>query len=235
MKRLAAAMLAFVLTFAVPASAKNISEPKGFDSEVYHASFALSATSEIAEASTPRFLCTVTAYKKVKGGYLLIGAGHCTSENEELPPDMKYFVSEDIKAKTMPVQLLKAERTEEYDYAIYFFPTKNKYPTISLGDERDLGIGDITVDANFSLGVTKMVSPGVIVSQESTGRLPKGYFLVQQFDSHGASGSAIVSEKTHKIVGLVIAGWDGATMPTIVEGMSHVNEELKNLYVIYAD
>ena len=235
MKRLAAVVLALVLTFAVPASAKNISEPKGFDSEVYHASFALSVTSEEGQIEKPRFLCTVTAYKKVKGGYLLIGAGHCTSANEALPSDMKYFVSEDINSKSAPVQLLKAERTEEYDYAIYFFPTKNKYPTISLGDERDLGIGDVTVDANFSLGVTKMVSPGVVVSQESTGQLPKGYFLVQQFVSHGASGSVVVSEKTHKIVGLVIAGWDGATMPTLVEGTSHINEELKKLYVVYAD
>ena len=235
MKRLAAVALAFVLTFAVPVSAKNIGEPQGFDKEVYRASFALSATSEMAQIEKPRFLCTVTAYKKVKGGYLLIGAGHCTSANDGLPSDMKYFVSEDIGSKSSPIQLLATELTEEHDCAIYFFPTKNKYPTIPLGDERGLSVGDTTVDANFSLGVTKMVSPGIIVSKEGTGRLPKGYFLVQQFDSHGASGSAIVSEKTHKIIGLVIAGWDGETMPTVVEGISHVREELKNIYVVYAN
>jgi hypothetical protein len=248
MKRMAAAVLALILTLATLSFGKNIKEPKGFDAKVFHASMAMYDTSEIAGITDPKFICSVTAYKKVDKGYLVIGAGHCTSENPELPPDMKYYAAEDIGKPVMPMQLIMAEMgtTESgiyYDYAIYFLPSRYamskgsvdcKPSVIPLGDERDLRVGDKTVDVNFSLGVAKMTSPGVIVSQETPSpQLPQGFFLVQQFDSHGASGSAVVSEKTHKIIGLVIAGWDGATMPSAVEGISHIDERLEKLHVVF--
>jgi hypothetical protein len=222
-----------MLAITLSCSPKNIGKPKGFDGKVYSASMAMYATSEERGISNPKFICTVTAYKKVDKGYLVIGAGHCTSANADLPSDMKYYAAEDIGQPAVSMQLIKSELTDNYDYAIYFLPTKKKLQAIPLGDERELSIGDKTVDVNFSLGVAKMVSQGIVVSEEGSPKLPEGFFLVQQFDSHGASGSAVVSEKTHKIVGLVIAGWDGATMPTVVEAMSHIDEELEKLHVVY--
>jgi hypothetical protein len=233
MRRLAAIALALVLTFATPLFSKNVGEPKGFDNKVFHASLAMYATSQERGITSPRFICTVTAYKKVKDGYLVIGAGHCTSINEQLPPDMRYYAAEDIGAPTMDMQLVQAELDNTYDYALYFLRTSKKLKTISLGNETDLSIGDETVDVNFSLGAAKIVSPGIVVSQEGSPKLPSGYFLVQQFDSHGASGSAVVSEKTQKIVGIVIAGWDGATMPSVVEGISLIEKRLAQLHVKY--
>ena len=248
MKRMAAAVLALILTLATLSFGKNIGEPKGFDNKVFHASLAMYATSVIAEITEPKFICSVTAYKKVDKGYLVIGAGHCTSDNPELPPDMQYYAAEDIGKPVMPMQLIMAEMgtTESgiyYDYALYFLPSHYamskgsgdaRLTVIPLGDERELSIGDKTVDVNFSLGVAKMVSPGIIMSQETPSQqLPRGFFLVQQFDSHGASGSAVVSEKTHKIIGLVIAGWDGATMPSAIEAISHIDERLEKLHVVF--
>jgi hypothetical protein len=244
MKKIAALVLASVLTFNTSSFGKNIGEPKGFDNKVFHASMAMYASSEMAGIVLPKFICTVTAYKKVDGGYLVIGAGHCTSANPGLPPDMKYYAAEDVlpvnmpiggdaTSLTMPMQLIKAELSDRIDYAIYFMPTKKKLPIIPLGDERDLRIGDKTIDVNFSLGAAKIASPGLVSSQEGSAELPPGAFLVQEFDSHGASGSAVVSEKTHKIVGIVVAGWDGAVMPTIVEGISNIEQALEKLQVVY--
>jgi hypothetical protein len=244
MTRFAALVLAFLLFFTTSLSGKNIGEPKGFDNKVFHASMAMYASSELAGITSPRFICTVTAYKKVDKGYLIIGAGHCTSANDQLPPDMKYYASENLVSpvtsmggmavqQVVSMQLIKAELTDNYDYAIYFLPTDKKLPVIPLGDERDLKVGDKTVNVNFSLSAAKITSPGVIVSQEGSPNLPPGAFLVQEFDSHGASGSAIVSEKTHKIIGIVVAGWDGSTMPTIVEPISLIEAQLEKLQVVY--
>ena len=244
MKRFATAILASVLFFVTSLSGKNIGEPKGFDNKVFHASMAMYATSELAGVTNPKFICTVTAYKKVDKGYLIIGAGHCTSANDQLPPDLKYYASENLITsvtsmggaavqQAIPMQLIKAELTDEYDYAIYFLPTNKKLSVIPLGDERDLKVGDKIVNVNFSLNAAKITSPGIIVSQEGSPSLPSGAFLVQEFASHGASGSAIVSEKTHKIVGLLVAGWDGETMPVLVEPISRIEQELEKLQVVY--
>lgn len=225
-----AVIASLMLAVSLCGSPKAIGEPKGFDNKVFHATMALSATSTVARVESPKFLCTVTAYKKVDGGYLLIGAGHCTGENNDLPPDLKFYVGDDIGSPVHEIQLLKAEygNGDGLDFAIYFYPTTDKYPTISLGDEHELSVGDKTVNVNFSLGVSKITSPG-IVSDQGRGN----EFLVQEFASHGASGSSVVSEKSHKIVGLLVGGWDGATMPAAVESISGIEAELEKLNVVY--
>ena len=214
--------IAMILTPAY-AGNKNINTARGFNGRVYNSVFALYGSSA-ASGIQDRFVCTVTAYQQVSGGYLLIGAGHCTSANaESLPSDMTYSVSEELGGKLTPVALLKSEMDEPLDYAVYFMPTKQKYPVLALGDETKDRIGDKTIDVNFSLAAAKMFSPGTIVSQVITTQTEvRGFFLIDQFDSHGASGSSVVSEKTHKIIGLVIAGWDGETMPSVVEPITSI-------------
>ena len=222
-----------VAMLLVPAVAcANVKEPKGFDKKVYDSSFALYGSSAMAGVQD-RFLCTVTAYQKVEGGYLLIGAGHCTGANVELPPDLTFAVRTDLGATRYPVVLLKSVMAEPLDYAVYFLPTTAKYPMVALGNESKDRIKDKTVDVNFSLGVAKIVSYGIIssvvISKPGAHEDITGFFLVTQFDSHGASGSSVVSEKTHKVIGLVIAGWDGETMPSVVEPISSVEKELGDI------
>ena len=232
-KRLLAVLASLVLATtlcAAPPTSKSVQPAKGFHGKLYNSVFALYGSSD-ASGIYNRFVCTVTAYQKVKGGYLLIGAGHCTSANvDELPSDMTYSVSTDLGTTLIPVVLLKSVMDEPLDYAVYFLPTKDKYPVIPLGDESKDRIGDKTIDVNFSLGAAKMFSPGVIVSSTvKADTEAKGFFLIDEFDSHGASGSAIVSEKTHKIIGLVIAGWDGETMPSVVEPISSIEAKLSDV------
>ena len=121
--------------------------------------------------SQTHFLCTVTPYEKVDGGYMLIGAGHCTAEsNDELPKGLVYTVSENIGTDKTPVVLLKSEMSDKQDgnenyldYAVYYMKTDRVIPVIELGDENDVEIGSDTVDVNFSLGekMTKQLAKGI--------------------------------------------------------------------------
>jgi len=107
---------------------------------------------------------------------------------------------------------------------------------VPFGDERKERIGNQTVNVNFSLGITKEVSMGVIQSQlittneVSIGPLHSmkvgGMFLDSEFASHGASGSAVVSQKTHKIIGLLVSGMDGLTMPPFIEPITLIEADL---------
>jgi len=230
----ASLVLAVSMCAAGASSPKGVQPPKGFDKKVYDASLALYATSEQADIQN-RFICTVTAFEKTKGGYLLIGAGHCTSANPDLPADLTYGVADDINGTVHPIILIKSEMAEPLDYAIYYYPTTQKYPTIELGDESKDRVGDKTIDVNYSLGAAKMASPGVIVSQTiNNGGEVTGFVLVDEFASHGSSGSAVVSRKTHKIIGLVIAGWDGATMPQLIEPITSIEKILSSMTVSIA-
>jgi hypothetical protein len=111
------------------------------------------------------------------------------------------------------------------DYAVYFLKSDENIPVIPLGDEGAVEVGSETVNVNFSLGekMTKQLTKGYVASQ--IGAAPSkvnGMMLVQQFDSHGASGSAVVSEKTHQIIGLVIGGYDGTTTPSVILPISKI-------------
>lgn len=232
MKKLLLAAALLLALFVAP-SAQAIKIPSGFHKKVYNATMALSATSKEGGVTKPKFLCTVTAFEKVKGGYLLVGAGHCTSINGELPSDLVYYVSDDLDKPTHPVYLLRSvlDDTQAEDLAIYYYPTRAKYPVIALGNEGDLHVGDKTVDVNFSLKIAKMVSPGVVASVIIQSGEVKGFFVVDEFASHGASGSSVVDEKTHMIVGLLIAGWDGATVGNAIEPISTIKKELATMNI----
>ena len=252
MRRLLSLAAAIVLFAAgvLSSELRSVKRPHGFDNEVYSASMALYGSlpahmeGVMPVPAQTHFLCTVTSYEKVDGGYMLIGAGHCTGEanSDDLPKGMQYSVSDNIGTERTPVVLLKAvmskqmDNNKDYlDYAVYYMPTSRSFPVIPLGDENDVEIGSDTVHVNFSLGekMTKQLAKGYVASEVA--QVPSvmaGMMLVTQFDSHGASGSSIVSEKTHKIIGLVIAGYDGTTTPTIVIPMSKIKKLVQAIHKV---
>ena len=242
MKRFLSLILSFV--FAVGLFAGSIKPPKGFTKHVYDASYALYATSVDRGFSEPKFICTVTAIQKIQDGYLLLGAGHCTVVNPDLPDDMKFFVETDLQRTPVSVELLTARFTEQfgiptttpittaYDYALFYLKTTEKIPTIQVGNENSLHIGSPTINVNFSEGQAKYVSPGIVSTLTITKGVTNGFFGVQEFASHGASGSSVVDPKTKKIVGLIIAGDDGETLPNWVEPISLVEADLNSVNVL---
>ena len=223
----------------VSAAADSIRTSNGFDMKVYSATYALYTTSAQQNRSTPKFLCTVTAFKKFRDGYLFIGAGHCTTANPELADDLKFFVASDIDYGTRPIELIKAsfvdifdeanetKHLQPLDYSIFYLKTREHIPTIPLGNEGSLKIGSPTMNVNFSKGQAKYISPGIVDSEVVTTGDMIGFYAVQEFASHGASGSSVVDRKTKKIVGLLIAGNESGTMPAWVEPISTVEKDLK--------
>ena len=226
MKRL----LACLLLLVSPVLAQE--KPKGFHRKVFDATLALYAH----DAEGGGYDCTLTAFRKVAGGYFLITAGHCTTANPQIPKDAIFSVASEIDGTLEPLVLVHAELNVPLDYAVFFYKTTRRIPVIPFGDQRKERIGNKTVNVNFSLGITKEVSMGVIQSQliatkeVSLGPLHsmkvQGLFLDSEFASHGASGSAIVSEKTHKIIGLLVSGMDGLTMPPFIEPITLIEADL---------
>ncbi len=226
MKRVLSILLAAAL--AVAPMFANVKDVKGFDKKVYDGALALYASSH-SLGIKDRFICTVQVFRKVGNeGYLLLSAGHCTPANPDMPADMEFAVADDLGGTLTSVKLLqsKMDVANRIDYAEYYLRTTEKYPVMELGDESDATIGDETVDVNFSLALGKFVSKGRISSKVITSGDMTGFFGVDEFDSHGASGSAVIDEHTKKIIGIVIAGVDGATVSTWVEPASTIRKAL---------
>lgn len=234
LKPLVVLFLAFGLGASAASSIKSVQENKEYQ-DVYRATFALYASSEQADVKD-KFLCTAEAIQKVQGGYELLSAGHCTPENPELPSDMTFSVAEQLGGPLMEVKLIKAEMDWPLDYSIFYFPTNKKYSVDKLGNEGDARVGDATVDVNFSEAITKELSTGMIASQiigrgcdDEACMLAEGMFEVQMFGSHGASGSAVLDNG--KVIGTLIGGMDGETMPVFVEPISLIKKAIQGVDV----
>jgi S1-C subfamily serine protease len=91
--------------------------------------------------------------------------------------------------------------------------TDKVYPVIPLGDESTLRVNDTVINVNFADGLGKQISLGRVSTQElvPTRDCPINCtdgFLVQGYGAAGSSGSVVISKKTHKIVGIVVWGFD---------------------------
>jgi hypothetical protein len=225
--RKALAFLASMFLAIAPAFA-NVKDLKGFDKKVYTGALALYASSHEL-GIRDRFICTAQVIGKAGNrGYYLLSAGHCTPANPGLPSDMEFSVSDDLGQSLTPVTLLQSamDESKAVDYSEFYLRTDKKYPMMELGDESDARIGDETIDVNFSLALGKFASKGHVSSKIAENGEAKGFLGVDQFDSHGASGSSVVDERTKKVIGIVIAGVDGATVSTWVEPISRIKKEL---------
>jgi hypothetical protein len=217
MKRFLTLALIFVLA-AASFGATSIQAPKGFAGTLYRGTLALYAI----QGDRTRFLCTTEPFEKIAGGYHLISAGHCV---QLVPADVKFFVADDIGGPLTPVTMLKAHLGDDLDFSEFELKTARAYPIFELGDERDMRVGDAVINPNFAGGVVKQLGFGTI----SSGTIPvspkcevddcAGYFLVQIYGMGGSSGSAVISDKTHKVIGLVVMGF-GAPIGFGVEPIS---------------
>ena len=206
MKRLFVSVLAFLLavTGTGSAFANSIGAPRGFASDLYASAMALYATDG---NNVTHFLCTAEPFEQIAGGYHLVSAGHCV---QDIPADVQFSVSDEMGGQRTPVKMLKAFEGNGLDFSEFELLTQHKYFVMKLGNDNDLRIGDAVLDVNFSAGLAKQISLGLIASEAvpASGQCHDfecvGDFLVQMYGTAGASGSAVVSEKTHKIIGIAI-------------------------------
>jgi hypothetical protein len=198
MKRALALILLFVLV-GLSVGASSIRAPKGFDGKLWAGTLALYGTKN----NITHFLCTSEPIGKIDtGGYILLSAGHCV---QLVPEDVQFSVAEEIGGARTPVTVIKAHYDADLDFSIFALKTTKKYPLFVLGTEDGVRVGDRVVAPNFALGIGKQLSRGLISSQV----VSTGEFLVQADGGPGASGSAVLSEKTHKVIGLLVSGFSG--------------------------
>jgi Trypsin-like peptidase domain len=242
MKRLLSLVTALLLA-AMPILASqevDLTKMSKAHQNAYNAALALYGTS----GDVTHFLCstTVVAQRKVmnasgKHEYLLLTAGHCIT-GDGLPEDLKFGVREQIaedspKPDLQPVDVIKAENDAKYDFAILYLASDKVYPIIEIDFDTIPQIEDKVYDVNFSLGLVKQVALGVVATnvmdtQTSDGScdICKGRYMVHIFAGPGASGSAIISEKTNKIVGVGELGFPGTTTGLGVETTKALKEWL---------
>lgn len=213
MKRPAAAILIAyflmlaALFFSVAVHPDTIHSPKGFVGKLWNGTFALYSM----EGNDAEFICTAEAIAKSRDGYTLLSAGHCVAEGGS------FGVSEEVGTPVMPVTVTQAYLgSKNVDFSLLNFKTTKQYPIMSIGTDDDLRIGEPVLGVHFALGLGKQLSYGHIATK---GLHPSvrcraidpcvDDFLVQDFAAPGASGSAVVSERSHKVIGILVAEFDG--------------------------
>ena len=229
MKRLLVVALILVLAgISLGATSTRVPQairaPQGFAGTLFSGTLALYVT----QGTHTRFICTAEPFEKILGGYRLISAGHCV---QLVPADVKFFVADEISGPLTPVTMIKAHLGDGMDFSEFELSTSRTYPIFELGDERDSRVGDAVINSNFAAGVVKQLSFGTI----SSGTIPlspkceiddcAGDFLVQLYGAGGSSGSAVVSERTHKVIGLVVIGF-GSQIGFAVEPISKFSQFL---------
>ncbi len=225
MKRFLALALAIALS-ALPIGAGTIKPPKGFAGKLWASTLALYGTKD----GTSQFLCTAEPIEKITEGYRLLSAGHCV---QDVPSDIQFSVAEKIGGPRTVVQVVKAQESSDADFAIFDLITTKNYPVFAVGDESDARIGDHTINPNFALGLGEQLSPGTVSSlplqkskycDSDDGCV--GDFLVQEYAGPGASGSAVILERTHKIIGILVMEIADEKIGFIVEPISKLTKFL---------
>jgi hypothetical protein len=234
---LALSVLLAVASLTAAPRSSNIGSPKGFAGKVYDSTLALYGERNIKAVDEAtgiviqlppivHFLCTTQVVGHQGDEYVLISAGHCVGLN---PPDVTYSVSEEIGGPRMPVEVVKFEFDAKYDFSVFLLKSKKQYPVERIGDENGARMGDKVLVMNFSAGIGKQLSQGVI-SSKSLGPAEHckgcdGQFMVQIFGGGGASGSAVISLRTHKIVGLIVSQF-GVNVGLMAEPISWLHQFL---------
>lgn len=234
MKKLILSIIFAILLMASPAAQAQIGPQEDFNKTLSHSTLALYegglncawhhyesffGNFDIWQCGfKSAFTCTATVIDKKPAGdtneYTAFTAGHCFNWNRI----DKYFVGETIDEAPVlkHVYVEKFENDKRYDYAIIKFRSTTDYTPIELDkDETYPAVGTEFYNDNFSLGLGKMYVQGQVVSEELVDPDVKRRFLVNIGIGPGASGSALVDKKTHKIIGMVEAIFPSTQMPTL--------------------
>jgi trypsin-like peptidase len=207
MKRLLIVALLFLLT-GLSMSADAIRAPRGFSGKLWASTMVLYGSDDGVNITIG---CTAEPYQKIAGGYRLLSAGHCAPRNQ---PNLKFFVADEVNGSPTPVTLVKAHFGDGFDFSIFDLKTTKHYPLFVLGDDNSLQVGDEVIVVHFALSLGKQVSMGRISSAslgesgECLGTCIDSFLIQLSGGGAGASGAAVVSKKTHKVIGLLVGEWD---------------------------
>jgi hypothetical protein len=172
-------------------------------------------------------ICTATTIRRADTTYIGVSTGHCVVP-ELYNKGYEYYVSDTVADNPVlnKITIMKWDNSDRYDYLVFMFYSLRERPTIEIaGKDDDIpAIGTEVLNVNFSLGIIKQVTEGKVLSGRITADRADnkdmvGRYFVSIGIGPGASGSAVVDKKTHKIVGLVEAVFRGTQMATVVVPM----------------
>lgn len=212
MKRVIAVLAMFVMLTVAPVNAADTRLQ--FISRVYNSVILLYSQDE---EGGMKMLCSGTAYRKLADGkgFRFVSASHCVSgETDEEQKSGRYFVTLDATgAKTfIPAKLIEAgDRNQGDDFSIFEAKIDNFDEMTPLGDSDKVSIGEDVVNVASPMGLGKQYFQGYI-SNTLIDRPPldagdtkwTNVMLVAIGGGPGSSGSAIVSDQQHAIIGFLV-------------------------------
>lgn len=162
------------------------------------------------------FTCTATVIGQTgESEYLGLSAGHCINWAEE----KNYYVGTTVGPEPVlhNIEILKSENDDRYDYVVFTFHSARPLPAIQVDMDGGIpALGTKVLNINFALGVGKHFSHGEVTSEpldDDVIRM-KQRFMASIEGAPGASGSSVVDENTHKIIGLCEFGFNRGNLGT---------------------
>jgi Trypsin-like peptidase domain len=211
-KKVLATLVLLTLLFVAPTNAADTRLQ--FVGRVYNAVVILYKQQEDGGM---KMVCTATAYKKLDkdAGYRFVSASHCVDgETDEEQKISKYFITNDNQgSKTfVPVKLIEAgDRYIGDDFSIFEAKANPGTEVLPLGDSDKVVSGENVINVASPMGLGKQFFQGY-VSNALLDRPPldagdtqwTSVMLVAIGGGPGSSGSAIVSEEQHAIIGFLV-------------------------------
>lgn len=183
------------------------------------------------ESGGMKMRCTVTAYKHEGEKYRFVSAAHCIGNDDttkEKVADYKntpFYITFDesttkVFHRTRVVAVGYQHRGD--DFATFEVESKDAWPTIPIGDERNEDEGNPVINVASPLGLGRQVFHGSISKLELDRPIVKGdinwkgtVLLQMPGTDGGSSGSAVISTKQGAIVAFLV-GTIGSTTITAI-------------------
>lgn len=225
-------MLALALLFAASSFAQKAPTHKQFVQSIYDSVVLLYGQDE---SGGMHMRCTATAFEQLadKSGYRFVSAAHCVSgKTDKEQKAQKYYVTADSVGEKLflNASLIEAgDKSVGDDFSVFEVKTTKSFIVTPVGTSSSLAIGDKVINVASPYGLGKQYFEGY-VSNVHLDRPPldagevqwTDVMLVEVGSAGGSSGSAIISEDQHAIVGFLVGG-TSSTIGAIVVPVDKFN------------
>jgi S1-C subfamily serine protease len=175
------------------------------------------------------FRCTATAFespnpniKPRAGRRFFLSASHCVTERTEhgtRPSKGPFFLSDDVAGEKRFVEAELIFAGSEADgYDLLILEAKSSAPALHLADERSYSAGTQVLNVASPAGLGKTLLSGtiailsvdrpLIVRQENINW--RGSLVLNLAVIGGSSGSAVVTQDSGRIIGVIVGYMEGA-------------------------
>jgi hypothetical protein len=220
----AAILVLLAVLFSASCTGQQQQQPaQSFTQDLYNATAALYSQDDHGGTT---FRCTATAFEKTPLGYHLLTAKHCTEEKPNA-----YFVVFNEDSSSPYQRAVVLFTGDDSDIAVFDVITDLIVPVIPLGDEALESVGAPVINIAMPMNLGKLLFHGFIATKKVAPRVDDANKIGLQLPvAGGSSGSAIVSEKQHAIIAVLvemIVPKTGGVVLTLAVPVSQVKEALK--------